>query len=105
MMKSIVFSLIAMVAFSVTVPSISNAKGKNNGYSSSSYSYSPGTGSKSSSTYVNGYTRKDGTQVGGHYRSTPDNSFNNNWTTKPNINPYTGKEGTLETPRNNKSSW
>ncbi|MEH0862271.1 hypothetical protein [Halobacteriovorax sp. DPLXC-1] len=29
-------------------------------------------------TWVNGYTRKDGTYVRGHYRSTPDNTKTNN---------------------------
>lgn len=47
-----------------------------------------------SDTWVNGYTRKDGTYVPGHYRSAPDGSKANNWSTKGNTNPYTGKEGT-----------
>ena len=46
--------------------------------------------------YVKGYTRSDGTQVRGHYRSGPDNSFDNNWSTEGNTNPYTGEKGTLE---------
>ena len=45
-------------------------------------------------TWVRGYTRKDGTYVAPHYRSAPDQSYNNNWSTDPNINPYTGKRGT-----------
>ena len=45
-------------------------------------------------TYVKGYTRKDGTYVRPHYRSTPDKSYNNNWSVRPNVNPYTGKRGT-----------
>ncbi len=44
--------------------------------------------------YVQGYTRSDGTYVQGHYRSAPDSSHNNNWSTEGNVNPYTGKEGT-----------
>ncbi len=47
---------------------------------------------------VQGYTRKDGTFVQPYYRSAPDKSFNNNWSTKGNINPYTGKAGTVVTP-------
>ena len=39
--------------------------------------------------YVSGYTRSDGTQVRGHYRSAPDHSYANNWSTKGNTNPYT----------------
>jgi hypothetical protein len=49
-------------------------------------------------TYVRGYTKCDGTQVAPHWRSSPDSSFNNNWSTSPNVNPYTGQQGT-RTPR------
>lgn len=46
--------------------------------------------------WVNGYTRKDGTYVEGHYRSDPDGTINNNWSVEGNINPYTGVEGTKD---------
>lgn len=45
-------------------------------------------------TYVNGYTKKNGTYVAPHYRSRPDGNTSNNWSTKGNVNPYTGKAGT-----------
>lgn len=45
-------------------------------------------------TYVRGYTKKDGTYVEPHYRSSPDNNPYNNYSTKGNTNPYTGKKGT-----------
>jgi hypothetical protein len=45
---------------------------------------------------VKGHFRKDGTYVQPHMRSSPDSSFNNNWSTSPNVNPYTGKEGTRQ---------
>ena len=54
--------------------------------------------SKPSSNYVSGYKRSNGTYVPSHYRSTADRSFQNNWSTKPNSNPYTGKRGTRITP-------
>jgi hypothetical protein len=44
--------------------------------------------------YVNGYFRSDGTYVAPYYRSSPDSSYNNNWSVYPNVNPYTGEEGT-----------
>lgn len=44
--------------------------------------------------WVDPYQRSDGTRVKGHYRTAPDNSFDNNWTTKGNRNPHTGKPGT-----------
>lgn len=45
-------------------------------------------------TYVHGYTTSKGTYVAPHYRSAPDSSRLNNWSTKGNYNPYTGKSGT-----------
>lgn len=54
--------------------------------------------SKPSSNYVSGYRRSNGTHVPSHYRSTADRSFHNNWSTKPNTNPYTGSRGTRITP-------
>jgi len=46
--------------------------------------------------YVNGYTRQDGTQVQGHYRTNPNATNTDNYSTKPNTNPWTGKPGTIE---------
>ena len=45
--------------------------------------------------YVQGYTRRDGTYVAPHHRTTPDGNPFNNYSTKGNVNPYTGKEGTV----------
>ena len=47
-------------------------------------------------SYVRGYYRSNGTYVQGHHRSARDGNVYNNWTTKGNTNPYTGKEGTRE---------
>ncbi|HEY3308231.1 MAG TPA: hypothetical protein VGJ93_07225 [Desulfuromonadaceae bacterium] len=43
---------------------------------------------------VKGKMRKNGTYVQPHYKSSPDKSRYNNYDTKGNINPYTGKKGT-----------
>lgn len=43
--------------------------------------------------YIDSYTRKDGTVVNGYYRSLSDKDKLNNWSTKGNINPFTGKKG------------
>jgi hypothetical protein len=48
------------------------------------------------SCYVNGYTRSNGTPVSGYYRSCPDSSTDNNWSTRGNQNPYTGAWGTRD---------
>lgn len=46
------------------------------------------------SHYVSGYTKQDGTYVAPHYQTNPNNTVNDNYSTKPNVNPYTGQEGT-----------
>lgn len=53
-----------------------------------------GAASAQSSTKVRGYTRSDGTYVQPHHRTTPNTTRNDNWTTRPNVNPYTGRIGT-----------
>jgi hypothetical protein len=45
-------------------------------------------------TYVDGYTRSNGTYVQGHYRTTPNYTRNDNWSTRGNVNPFTGSAGT-----------
>jgi hypothetical protein len=51
-------------------------------------------GSLSADSYVKGYLKSNGTYVAPHYRSTSNNTINDNWSTKGNVNPYTGKLGT-----------
>ena len=48
--------------------------------------------------FVKGYRKRNGTYVAPHMRSDRDGVFRNNWSTKGNINPYTGKFGTRVTP-------
>ena len=43
---------------------------------------------------VRGYTKYNGTYVEPHYRSSPNQYKNDNWSTSGNTNPYTGKSGT-----------
>jgi hypothetical protein len=43
---------------------------------------------------VRGYVKKDGTYVAPHQRSNPNSTKTDNYGTKGNTNPYTGKEGT-----------
>ena len=46
--------------------------------------------------YTQGYVRKDGTYVEGHYKTAPDRNPYNNYSTQGNSNPYTGREGTRD---------
>lgn len=43
--------------------------------------------------FVNGYTRRDGTYVQPHYRSSPNGYSQDNYSYQGNTNPYTGKRG------------
>lgn len=47
---------------------------------------------------VKGYTKKDGTYVAPHTRSSPNSTQRDNYGTKGNYNPSTGKSGT-QTPQ------
>lgn len=50
--------------------------------------------SVSAQVHVKGYKTKNGTYVAPHYRSAPDGNPYNNYSTRGNINPYTGQPGT-----------
>ena len=45
--------------------------------------------------YVHGYMRSNGTYVQPHIRSSPNSTTLDNYSTQGNINPYTGREGTV----------
>jgi len=49
-----------------------------------------------SSVRVKTYKKKDGTVVQSHRKTSPDKTKLNNFSTKGNVNPYTGKEGTKD---------
>jgi len=69
------------------------AKGTSGSHHSSS-------GSRSSKRIesVRGYTRKNGTHVKPYKRTSPNGTQRDNFSTKGNVNPYTGKKGT-KTPK------
>ena len=43
---------------------------------------------------VRGYYKKSGTYVKSYHRTNKDRTQRNNWSSKGNVNPYTGKKGT-----------
>lgn len=71
------------------IPIVSYARGKGyGGYRAHTYK------SYGGSVRVRGYThRSTGTYVMSHRRTSPDSTKFNNWSTKGNVNPYTGKKG------------
>jgi hypothetical protein len=70
----------------LTVPAYARGGGHGGG--------SHGTGASSGSHYVKGYTAKNGTYVKPHRQTNPDRTQKNNYSTKGNTNPWTGKKGT-----------
>ena len=46
--------------------------------------------------WVHAYTRKDGTYVQGHMQSDPNGTKLDNYSTRGNVNPYTGRPGTVD---------
>lgn len=60
--------------------------------------FSPSIVMAKESQKVSGYVKKDGTYVAPYHATKKDKTETNNYTTKGNTNPYTGKEGT-KTPK------
>jgi hypothetical protein len=54
---------------------------------------SPSSGGSHS---VRGHARKDGTYVQPHRATNQNKTQRDNWSSKPNVNPYTGKPGEKE---------
>jgi len=82
--------LMIMLAASILIPS-ADSLARRGGYGDYRM---PNYKSFGSSVRIRGYTKKStGTYVYPHRRTSPDSRRLNNWSTKGNINPYTGKKG------------
>ncbi len=88
MKRFIMTSIAAAIVGTVGISALAQSKGSR-GNSHKNYSSTP------KEHNVSGYTRKDGTYVAPHDRSNKDGVRNNNWTTKGNTNPHTGKDGAV----------
>lgn len=51
------------------------------------------TNSEARTTRVGGSVRKNGSYVAPHYRTSPNRTKLDNWSSKGNYNPFTGKKG------------
>jgi len=49
-----------------------------------------------SSVNVRGHTTREGVYVAPHVRTAPNETKADNWSSRPNVNPYTGKAGTAD---------
>jgi hypothetical protein len=75
-------------SYSVTVPSgVTAIPG------GSSASRSSAGATNSSVQFVEGHQRSDGSTVRGYYRTTGDSNRTNNFSSRGNVNPYTGRRG------------
>jgi len=92
-----IFFIVAMAA-AVALSGNVYARGSSFG-GHSSYKSSYSSGSRSDHT-ISGYTRSNGTYVQPSHATNPDATRNNNYSTKGNVNPYTGQYGTK--PRDGK---
>lgn len=45
--------------------------------------------------YVRGYTKSNGTYVQPHYRTSPNSTRSDNYSSQGNYNPYSGQVGTV----------
>lgn len=105
-------ALLVCLAVSTTPVLAAHSSGHSGGHS---HSHSKGSkkskktdvpsGAESSSVEaVSGYTKRDGTVVQQHDRTKADADKMNNWSTKGNVNPETGKPGTVD-PNKTTSHW
>lgn len=89
-MKLLIF-VIFIVAF-ISTPAFARGGGGHSGRAHSSSTHSSGSGSHS----IKGYTKKNGAYVAPSHATNPNKSKRDNWSTKGNANPHTGKEGTKD---------
>ncbi len=54
------------------------------------------SGGSGGSHHVNGHFKKNGTYVQPHHATNPNHTQRDNYSSKPNVNPYTGKQGKKE---------
>lgn len=88
MKRVLILAAVAVLALSGNAFARGSSSGGHTSYKSSS-SY----GSRSDHA-ISGYTRSNGTYVRPSHATNPDTTRNNNYSTKGNVNPYTGKYGT-----------
>lgn len=51
---------------------------------------------RGANVHVRGHVTRSGNYVAPSYRTAPNKTKTDNWSSKPNINPYNGKKGTKD---------
>jgi hypothetical protein len=98
-MRTIALTALLVFGFVSSADAGRRGGGGGGSHSSRSHSGTTGTGASSSSHAVRGYTTKRGTYVAPHRQTNPDHTQRNNYSTKGNVNPSTGKAGTRNATR------
>ena len=109
MRSIIVASCFLFLVLGSVVGAKSNSKSGNYGKNYSSKSYSVKSGYVQRPLYVRpstikpvsvkGYYNKNGKWVEPYKRTAPNKTIKDNWDTRPNVNPNTGKPGTKDPNR------
>ncbi|WP_295977630.1 hypothetical protein [uncultured Variovorax sp.] len=86
-------TIVLMIAIAVSLPAFARGGGGHSSGGHSSYSSSHGSSSGGSHS-ISGYTKSNGTYVAPSHATNPNGTKADNWSTKGNVNPYTGKPGT-----------
>lgn len=79
--------------FSVSPPINSNSSRSK--YISKDYPIYSSPNTNSNHVRVKGYYKSNGTYVKPYVRTAPNSTIRDNFSTKPNVNPYTGEKGTV----------
>ena len=89
-MKSTTAALAALALVVTCSAAVARGGGSHSGHSGS-HKASPG-----GTHHVAGHTTKEGKYVQGHRQTNPNGSKRDNWSSKGNTNPDTGKKGTKD---------
>jgi len=90
--------MIVLFAVGATVFGVSDSLAAKGGHPGSHHSSSVRSyvAPRASDSRTRGYTRHNGTYVHSYMHSAQDSTKLNNFSTKGNVNPYTGKVGTKD---------
>ncbi|PKN52829.1 MAG: hypothetical protein CVU55_06310 [Deltaproteobacteria bacterium HGW-Deltaproteobacteria-13] len=94
-MKKVVIVFVILIFASATVFARGGGGHFGGGHRSGSHS-SIKNSSTGGSHRIRGYVKKNGTYVAPSHATNLNHSKYDNWSTKGNVNPYTGKEGTKD---------
>ena len=99
--RPLLAALLAGLFLLASAPESAHARGGSKGShgGGKSSARASGTGSNGASHGVRGHVRKDGHYVSGHRATNPNKTRRDNYSTKGNTNPYTGKPGTKNADR------